>query len=346
LARKLRIAPACYHVLHIIPAEIAHERNYFVDEGLAEGSAEYRYEIVPGGLVPFGLEQQGLGQGMKEKGIDIALDVLVATPLYHQLHPRGTEMAIIAGWRNQHQSMWMAQPGIKEAGQLRGRRIGVIDFGDILYRSLRPWLRQAGLDADTDVEWVRGVAPPKNAARLRAGDVDATFVPPWEAPDLLAEGFELIWDPKRDYPGGNPRRVITASRAVLDERPEEIVAFLRAMIRSYWYMRIQPDHYDVCYEIERRLRRASHDPDERTWRFHAKTPMHLETSPFPIDGMATGLETVVREDFDAGEFDRMPDIDAACRFEFVERAFTDLMDRPELKPDYQRMREIVAKVGY
>jgi len=31
---KLRIAPTCYHVLHLIPVVAAHEMGFFYDEGL------------------------------------------------------------------------------------------------------------------------------------------------------------------------------------------------------------------------------------------------------------------------------------------------------------------------
>jgi hypothetical protein len=49
---KLRIAPACYHVLHLLPVISAHEMNFFYDEGLktADGS-EKSLNIEPGSPV-------------------------------------------------------------------------------------------------------------------------------------------------------------------------------------------------------------------------------------------------------------------------------------------------------
>ena len=40
LQGKLRIAPTCYHTLHIVPIMTAHEMNFLYDEGLkaADGS--------------------------------------------------------------------------------------------------------------------------------------------------------------------------------------------------------------------------------------------------------------------------------------------------------------------
>jgi len=66
LRGKIRIGPACYHVLHLIPAMAAHEMNYFCEEGLRESDGFPAYDLIPGGLVPFGLEKLGLSQAMKE----------------------------------------------------------------------------------------------------------------------------------------------------------------------------------------------------------------------------------------------------------------------------------------
>jgi len=43
---RLRIAPTCYHVLHLIPVMSAHEMNFLYDEGLRSGERSPGYEIV------------------------------------------------------------------------------------------------------------------------------------------------------------------------------------------------------------------------------------------------------------------------------------------------------------
>ena len=50
MATKLIIAPACYHVLHLIPIRVADEMNFFVDEGLQdeEGNPLPTYSIAAG----------------------------------------------------------------------------------------------------------------------------------------------------------------------------------------------------------------------------------------------------------------------------------------------------------
>jgi hypothetical protein len=81
---KLRMAPTCYHVLHLIPVMAAHEMNYFYDEGLRTDSGQPAYHISCDSMVPFGLEKLGIAQAMKEKAMDIALDVQTRTMFFQR----------------------------------------------------------------------------------------------------------------------------------------------------------------------------------------------------------------------------------------------------------------------
>src|SRR3970282_2908442 len=98
MARNLIIAPACYHVLHLIPIRVADEMNFFIDEGLQDEDGNPSYEIVTGGLAPFPFETDTLGQAIRESGIDVAMDVPPST-VAHQSR-RGHELFIVAGGRN------------------------------------------------------------------------------------------------------------------------------------------------------------------------------------------------------------------------------------------------------
>ena len=85
---KLRIAPTCYHVLHQVPVMTAHEMNFFYDEGLKNADGSPAYEILHDSMVPFGLEKLGISQAMKEKSVDIALDVQSRTIFYQRARRR------------------------------------------------------------------------------------------------------------------------------------------------------------------------------------------------------------------------------------------------------------------
>src|SRR6266536_1578254 len=126
---KLRIAPTCYHVLHQVPVTAAHEMNFLYDEGLRNANGSPAYEILHDSMVPFGLEKLGISQAMKEKSVDIALDVQSRTVFFQRA--RGADLYILAGWRNQHTNVWVAPPHIKSLADFKVKRVGISDFNSI-----------------------------------------------------------------------------------------------------------------------------------------------------------------------------------------------------------------------
>jgi ABC-type nitrate/sulfonate/bicarbonate transport system substrate-binding protein len=215
---KLRIAPTCYHVLHQVPVMTAHEMNFFYDEGLKSADGSPGYEILHDSMVPFGLEKLGISQAMKEKSVDIALDVQSRTIFYQRA--RGADLYIIAGWRNQHTNLWVGPPHIKSLAELKGKRVGISDFNSIRHWAIQIQLKKAGLDLERDVEWVRiGVNSKLHMDAIRSGRVECAPVPPWYAEDLLKEGCNALVSPADQYPDGRPERIIAATGRILEERP-------------------------------------------------------------------------------------------------------------------------------
>ncbi len=342
---RLRIAPTCYHVLHLIPVMAAHEMNFFADEGLCKSDGSLAYDIVPGGLVPFGLEKLGLSQGMKEKAIDIALDVLAVTVFYQRLKLRA-DLHIVAGWRNQKTSVWVGASGVRSLRDLKGKRVGIIDHGDIIYKGLRPWLRESGLDPEKDVEWVRGIYPTRGISALRSGKVDAMSVSPWEAEQARAEGYHILLEFKKKYPRGHPDRVIVATGAILKEHPDWVKAFLKGMLRAYWFIRDQPKNFEYIYQLEKRLRRQSPDPEENSARFASASPRHLQYMPFPVDGLPSALDVILEEEHAAGEIDTLVDPEEACQLDLMREAYQELIGRTDLKEEHERIKNLANQVGF
>ncbi len=343
MARKLRAGPACYHVFHMVPPMAGHEMNFFYDEGLHDAEGEYTYQIVPHGLAPFTFELT-LGQRIKEQGMDLALDVHPSTVLH--LRHRGHKLFIVSGWRNQRDSHLISTSSIKELGDLRGKRVGLIDFKDNLYISVAPWLQRAGINLE-EVVWTRGVNPQRAPEALLKGEVDAAFVQVPSMPPLLERGFVHLFDPQAHYPNGRPDRIIVATERALEEKADLIQAFIRGMIRSYWFCRTQPENFVYLYNLERRLRIQSPDPDE-VRRKPGDSPQHMERWPFPIDGIATAMGEYVRDMVQIGELaeEDSDGLEQAVRQEIARDAFTELAARPDMQETLARMREVVARIGY
>ena len=158
---KLRIGPTCYHTLHIVPIMAAHEMNFLCDEGLKTADGFRAYEILRDPMVPFGLEKFGIAQGMKERSVDIALDVQSRTIFFQRA--RGADVYIIAGWRNQRPGVIIGPPHIKSLQDVKGKRVGISDYNSIRHWALQVQLSKAGLDLERDVEWIR-IGPSRTAS--------------------------------------------------------------------------------------------------------------------------------------------------------------------------------------
>jgi ABC-type nitrate/sulfonate/bicarbonate transport system substrate-binding protein len=343
---KLRIAPTCYHMLHQVPVMTAHEMNFFYDEGLRTADGFLGYQMLTDSMVPFGLEKLAISQAMKEKSVDIALDVQSRTVFYQR--GRGADLYIIAGWRNQHTNVWVAPPHIKSLQELKGKRVGISDFNSIRHWAIQIQLKKAGLDLERDVEWVRiGVNSKLHMDAIRSGRVECAPVPPWYAEDLLKEGCNVLVSPAEQYPDGRPERIIAATGRIIEERPDLVKSFLKGMIRAYWFVRDMPKNYEYITHLEKRLRLGSPDPEERIVTHGARSVRDLEAMPFPIDGKATGFEDMLKEEERLGELNYdVPAINDVSAQDLVQEAFEELIQRQELQPEYQRLQKVAQRWGY
>ena len=291
LDEKLRIAPTCYHVLHLLPVMSAHEMNFFYDEGLKTKDGSLAYQILRDPMVPFGLEKLGISQAMKEKSVDIALDVQSGQYFFNA--SRGADVYIIAGWRNQHTAAWVGPPHIKSLKDLKGKRVGISDFNSIRHWGIQIQLRKAGLDIERDVEWVRcGVSTHLLVEALRSGRVECAPVSGWMAETLKKEGCNIPVVPKEPVPRMDVPSALSLRRdGILEERPDLVKSFLKGLIRSYWFVRDMPKILSISitstkgFASRRRTRKSGSTSASRY------TPQGLESMPFPLDGLATGSRT-------------------------------------------------------
>ena len=115
------------------------------------------------------------------------------------------------------------------------------------------------------------------------------------------------------------------------------------MIRAYWFVRDMPKNYDYITNLEKRLRFLSPDPEERVVENNpARTARDLEAMPFPIDGLATGFEDMLKEEERLGELNyEVPPIKDVCAQDLVKEAYKELLQRKELAPEHQQVRASV-----
>jgi hypothetical protein len=125
-----------------------------------------------------------------------------------------------------------------------------------------------------------------------------------------------------------------------------VKAFLKGMIRSYWFVRDMPKNYEYIGNLEKRIRLLSPDPEERIVR-ETRSLRDLEAMPFPLDGKATGFEDMLKEEERLGELNyNVPPIKEVAAQDLVDEAYQELRARPQLAEEYQRVSKIAEKWGY
>ncbi len=240
----------------------------------------------------------------------------------------------------------MSHPSLRRFEDLRGKRIGVIDYDDIIVTRIRPWLKRAGLDPYHDVIWMRGNPPPEARDRLRAGEIDVCQQDPADSEILQSEGFHLLMDWKAQFPNGRPDRIIVATGRAVEERPDDVKACVKGMIRAYWHMRRQPESFAQCVQVERRLRINSPDPEEQRRRLSCASPGHVERLPFPFNGLPTALGEYLQEAVEVGVLEEMPDVERLCDLSLVRQGFAELAARADLQPELGQVKQVVERLGY
>jgi ABC-type nitrate/sulfonate/bicarbonate transport system substrate-binding protein len=283
---------------------------------------------------------------MKEKSVDIALDVQSRTIFFQR--SRGADVYIIAGWRNWHTNAWVGPPHIKSLKELKGKRVSISDFNSLRHWGIQIQLRKAGLDIERDVEFVRnGVSEHLHVEALKNGKVECVPVSVRTAQELKKEGCNILVVPREQYPNGFPQRIIAATGRILEERPDLVKNFLKGLIRSYWFVRDMPKNFEYLYNLDKRLRLETADPEERTHNPRRYTIPFLESQPFPLDGLASGFEDMLRDEKLIGglEYD-VPAISNVCAQDLVAEAYKELREDKQLEPEYQRVKAIAERYGY
>ena len=198
------------------------EAGYFEEEGL-----DVTTEVGQGGaaLVPAVLNddyQFAFGNYVslmlaRQNGVEVQIVTNVVNGA--DTEERGTNALLVA-----------PGSGIDSVEDLAGKRFAVTTLNNVAEVNIRTTLREAGVD-DADISFVELPFPEMNAA-VQAGDVDVA----WQAEPFVtlgeAAGLVNIADPMYSTMPSMPLAGIFASQAWIDENPELVEAFDRAMRRS------------------------------------------------------------------------------------------------------------------
>jgi ABC-type nitrate/sulfonate/bicarbonate transport system substrate-binding protein len=346
LDQSLLIANVNYHVGHWVAIYVAEEQGFFKEEGLT------RYEYERGGLLPGPSESQTLGLAIKEHGVDIATAVDTESAICQRL--QGADVYIVGGWRYTPFLKWYGSKHITDISKLRGGKIGVressADGGGLVEFFIEEALKEAGVNPETEVEQVQNPVfgyrnNPAHIEMLRSGKVNAITSSPPFSDQLEKEGYPVILDPNKVFPR-RPGKVTVAPRRTIEQRGEELKAYFRAIIRTFWFMR-DVKNFEYLHDLEARLRKLTHNEDERSL-FIASAPDRVDSWALPMDGgiERQALDRIIQEMVKRRRLERPLPVEEVFRDDAVRDAYRDVSKRAKLKPAFDKAMAAVEKYGF
>jgi ABC-type nitrate/sulfonate/bicarbonate transport system substrate-binding protein len=221
----IRIVTGHYHSGHRVITRIANDRGWFREEGL--GSVEIR----PLGTEDDRLTLAELAAGRADIVWDAHSDIVV------QEDAKGAPLAAIDVFRSfQPRNLLFGTKELTGVKDLRGKRVGVNEVDGMDAWEIRKGLERAGMNPERDVAWIphmRGqYAKGTPIEVLQRRDVDAITAFGADAERLRTAGFPMLADLRTAFPVGYPIRFLVAHRALVEQHPGSVEAFLRAITRA------------------------------------------------------------------------------------------------------------------
>jgi NitT/TauT family transport system substrate-binding protein len=192
----------------------------------------------------------------KDEGLDIELPRLIPTMAqnallagevqYHGLADSGLRLAarglpIKAIFYGADRPMYylVAQKDIHSVAELRGKRIGVSQFGGTSDLSARLALKHFGVEPEKDALLIQIGAEGTRMAALRAGSVSAIIVPVPAVAILKREGYSevsFVGDVVQFASNG-----YSTTDQRIKEHPQEVKKVVRALYRGLRYAKENPE---------------------------------------------------------------------------------------------------------
>jgi len=212
-----------------LPLFVAIHRGFFKDEGIDIEITMMLPQLAHNALLSGEVDYHGVA--------DSAL----------RLAARGAPLKSIFFGAVRPNYFLMAKAQIKSVGELRGKYIGMVRFGDTVELASRIALNREGLDLQRDAVPIMIGFPATRVAALTAGSIDATIVVPPDNVLLKQKGFrELVFlGDAVEFPSNG----YATSDRQLAERRDLTKRTLRALYRGLAFARERAD--DSIQIIER-----------------------------------------------------------------------------------------------
>lgn len=141
-------------------------------------------------------------------------------------HARGSDVTILAASYNKFPYSIVARPDIRSPKDLRGRRIGILNFGGSNDLALQLALKEWGIKQN-EVEVIVGGDAPTRLLSLTVGRIDATMLSPPHLTKAVKAGFRILAD-MGEMRTNFSQSTVFVRRSYLRENREVVKRFLKA----------------------------------------------------------------------------------------------------------------------
>ena len=204
-----------------LPLFVAVHRGFFKDEGLDIELPRLAPSIAHNAL----LAGEAHYHGLADSGLRLAA--------------RGLPLKAIFYGADKPMYYLVAQKEVRSVAELRGKRIGVSQFGGTSDLSARLALRHYGVEPDKDAIMIQIGAEGIRMAALRAGSVSAIIVPVPAVAILKRDGFNevsFVGDVVEFASNG-----YTTTEQRIKENPQEVKKVVRSLYRGLRYAKENPE---------------------------------------------------------------------------------------------------------
>ena len=257
---------------HNLPLWVAKDKKFFDKYGL-----DVQLIFVSGGTLV--TQMLAAGEIQIAAGAPASLVSLIAG---------GEKIVMFLGLSNTSPFTLVAQPNIKKAADLRGKRLGTARFGGSSHTSALITLDHLGLDPKRDniIILQTGLDPERMAALEQKG-LDGAMLQRLPTKIMLGKGYTSLLNLNQaKIPYQNT--VLAARKDFVTGRAKVGENFTRAMVEGYAYIFNKENKQAVKEVIAKNLRLRNIDDAED---FYLEAQEELDRKPYPT---LEGLRTVIK----------------------------------------------------
>lgn len=204
----------------------------------------------------------------------------------------GANVVITGGLLNKTFYKFITRKEIRKPSDLRGKKIGIVNFGGANEFNILMALKAWGMPADSVKLLPSGGSRARLAAMEVEGGIDATIVPYGEAAVAAKKGFNILAD-LSELMEESPEKVFIADRSFIKTKRDHAKRFFQGVSESIYLLRTQPElRGKIVPIIARRLRLPTKLAEEAY-------DVHHDVFAFPPrvgrKGLGDVLEVIQRE---------------------------------------------------